>query len=306
MQFGILGGGALGLLWAARLLDFEPVVVTRTQEQWKQLQKEGLQFTDQNGNKNIVQLPSFWGNLLDEKKTFDVLFVMVKQKDIMGVIPWIQKHTHSESQILFWQNGLGHEEWIKTLIHRPWTYLVVTTEGALKEADNAVRHTGRGKSWIGLYPEHKRFHPMMQKLLDQWERPFAIHMEKHIMVRIWEKLAINCVINPLTALSDVTNGELLSQKDEVLWKGILNEVVQVAEKEGVSLHTDQLMERVIHVCTQTAKNISSMLRDIQHGRKTEVDAINGAIVRLGTKHHVPTPLNSRLVRLIHEKEGRML
>lgn len=306
MRIGILGGGALGLLWAARLLEDKPVIITRTKRQYDRIQNEGLHFIDQAGNKRIVHPEVIWGKEINEKYVFDVLFVMVKQKDIKDVMSFIQKQTHKDTQILFWQNGLGHDQWIKTLINRPWTYLVVTTEGALKEEDHFVRHTGSGESWIGLYPSHQPFHPMMQKFLEKWKGVYQIQVEKQIMNRIWEKLAINCVINPLTALHELTNGELLSQKDEKLWSGILNEVIQVAEKEGVSLDLEQLMSKVVHVCTQTAGNISSMLRDIQKGRKTEIDAINGAIDRLGKQYGVPTPINSRLVRLLHEKEEHMV
>lgn len=306
MQFGILGGGALGLLWGARLLAEHPVMVTRTSEQSELIQKQGLSYTARNGQKKVVPLQSVCGSVLRGQISFDLLFVTVKQKDLGDVLPWIEQHTHPESQIVFWQNGFGHHELLETLAHRPWTYLAVTTEGALKEAGNAVRHTGQGESWIGLYPGGSGPHPLMRHLISKWEKPFAVHVEKHIMGRIWEKLAINCVINPLTAIFGWTNGELLSKKDEPTWRGILNEVVYVARKEGIQLDPDALLEKVAGVCERTAANTSSMLRDIQNGTMTEIDAINGAIVRLGQRHGIPTPVNARLVSLIRAKENRVL
>jgi 2-dehydropantoate 2-reductase len=311
MKVAILGSGSLGLLWGARMqpLFGESLhLLTRTREQAEFLNREGIRFTDLYGKTEQRVCRARWSERVADGK-IDVLLVMVKQTHLPSVIPVIQKGTHRESQIIFWQNGWGHQERIAKLADRPWTYLAVTTEGALKEGPNAISHTGGGETAIGLYPPaSKQPHPLflcwMRMLMEKYGP--LIQYDRQILHKIWEKLAVNCVINPLTALYQVKNGALLSPEYEGEWKEVLSEVVLVADQEGISLSYSEINEKVKSVCEKTAGNLSSMLQDLMRGQKTEVDFINGAIVRLGQKHRVNTPANSRLVSLIHEKEKHML
>jgi 2-dehydropantoate 2-reductase len=311
MRVAILGSGSLGLLWGARmqpLFGENLLLLTRTKEQAELLNREGIRFIGQGGETEQRACHAVCSDEMPEGK-IDLLLVMVKQTHLSAILPVIQKGTHPESQIIFWQNGLGHQENIARLTDRPWTYLSVTTEGALREGDNVIRGTGRGETSIGLYPpSEEEPHPLLLRWINILKEQAGCNIlyDRQILHKIWGKLAVNCVINPLTALYGVKNGALLSPEYQAEWKEILHEVVLVANREGIPLSYADLDEKVKSVCKQTAGNFSSMLQDVMRGNKTEVDFINGAIVRLGRKHRIDTPVNLRLVNLIHEKEEQML
>ena len=113
-------------------------------------------------------------------------------------------------------------------------------------------------------------------------------------------IAVNAVINPLTALLRVRNGELLNRAElEPLFAAVAEEVWRVAARHQVALPTPpELVAEVRRVCQLTAANQSSMLRDVAEGRRTEVDAINGAVARLGRERGVLAPVNEALAALV--------
>ena len=125
---------------------------------------------------------------------------------------------------------------------------------------------------------------------------------------VWGKLALNAGINPLTALLEVPNGDLV--EDEVLRPVMIaaaHEVAAVATAQGIRLPYTDIASRIVEVCRATARNRSSMLQDILRGARTEIDAISGMVVQLGQQLGVPTPVNQTLLKLVKDKEtGRLV
>ena len=123
------------------------------------------------------------------------------------------------------------------------------------------------------------------------------------MELIWSKLIVNVGINALTAILEVENGKLLDvDETKYLMKLAVEEAIDVAEALGVKFNRDETIEKVMQVAYNTTGNKSSMLQDILNKRKTEIETINGAIVREGMKHFVKTPVNTVLLNLIKAKE----
>jgi 2-dehydropantoate 2-reductase len=123
---------------------------------------------------------------------------------------------------------------------------------------------------------------------------------------LWAKLAVNCAVNPLTALHGVANGALLERPD---WReqmgAAAREAARVAAGLRVPLEGDAAA-RAEDVARATAGNLSSMLQDLQRGSRTEIDAICGAVVEHGRRLGVPTPVNESLWRAVRAREGRPL
>jgi 2-dehydropantoate 2-reductase len=117
---------------------------------------------------------------------------------------------------------------------------------------------------------------------------------KKIIEKQWLKLSINCVINPITALHDINNGQVNNEVFTVQIKEILTELVLVAECEGIHLNRDLLIKTVRQVATATAKKNSSMRCDILEHKKTEINYINGYVHDLGITHGIATPQNTQL------------
>jgi 2-dehydropantoate 2-reductase len=312
MRIGILGGGALGLLWGGRLTlaGLAPVLITRTPEQAELLQNRGLSLWTVDGKRHDVPVSAEWGGT--EGSTFDLLFVTVKQFDLDQALQTVQERTHPASQILFWQNGWGHEEKIAWLEGRKWTYAAVTTEGAWKRGKREVIHTGRGEVRIGRFPAYESdAHPSLAAFLahiHKWEKEWetSVLYDDDILLRMWEKLAVNCAINPLTAIHGIRNGELI---DGVYWKTVnrvLAEVTETARCAGIGLDTEELLRKTEEVCRKTARNKSSMLQDLERGALTEIAFLNGAVVRLAEAHGLDVPVNRSLFLRVRAREKEMI
>jgi 2-dehydropantoate 2-reductase len=128
----------------------------------------------------------------------------------------------------------------------------------------------------------------------------ACHASANLSTTLWKKLAVNAAINPLTAILRVRNGELLDRKElEPVIGMAMEEVWRVAARLRISVPTPpELHDEVRRVCRVTAANQSSMLRDVLAGRRTEIDAINGAVARLGRERGAIAPVNATLTGLV--------
>lgn len=307
VRIAVWGGGALGLLWSARLARQydQLLLITRTIRQARQIKRTGVVLTMLTGERQTIRVKAQPARMLADEKPFDVILVMVKQHHLPSVLPLLKNVIHLKTQVLFFQNGWGHQKWLEKLSFHCDTYLAVTTEGALRK-DNHVRHTGKGTSWIGSFPHFGKKPSLALKSLMEKAGEDLLQYDENIYQRLWGKLTINCVINPMTAWYEVRNGELLKPKYDADKEGILNEVVEVASLEGISLKHQQMWEQIHEVCRKTSANFSSMLQDLNHQRPTEIDYLNGAIVRLGEKHQRKLPINEEWVQRIREKEKFML
>jgi 2-dehydropantoate 2-reductase len=117
---------------------------------------------------------------------------------------------------------------------------------------------------------------------------------------IWGKLIVNVGINPLTAITRLKNGRLPDlPSTRMIMEEAVKEAVAVAQAKGIDLPYSDPLARVIEVCHATAENVASMLQDVLNRRETEIDAINGAIVREGKIMNIPTPVNFTLLSLVH-------
>jgi len=191
------------------------------------------------------------------------------------------------------QNGLGNREALTAILGAERVALGVTTAGASLLAPGYIRVAGNGKVKLGT-------HPRLESLADHLSKAgFSVEIVVDPDSLLWGKLVVNAAINPLTALLRIPNGELLKRPSaRQLMVDAAREAATVAVARGVDLPYADPIEMVEEVAHQTATNLSSMLQDILRGAPTEIEAINGAIVRLGEQAGVPTPVNHALYRLV--------
>ncbi|GAB7387674.1 hypothetical protein BSNK01_15110 [Bacillaceae bacterium] len=298
VKIAIVGAGAIGLLLAHRLADSlqgELCLVTRTARQAETIQREGVEVIERDGKqtgKRVLAFPFF-----ALSGSFDLCVLAVKQTQLVtaarGILPFLAP----DAPLICLQNGIGHVERLAELVAKERIYPAVTTQGAYKCSSRLVRHTGDGKTWIGGFREKpdRRVADLLARLA---RTRFPFTWDEGIEARIWRKLAVNCVINPLTALFGCRNGELLaSQQALFLMRRIFREVQAVARKEGYELG-DDLWQEIVAVCRNTSSNKSSMLQDIESCRPTEIDALNGALVRLADRHRLSLAYNDKLYALV--------
>ena len=130
----------------------------------------------------------------------------------------------------------------------------------------------------------------------------SLTLSHHIKEKQWLKLAINCVINPLTAIDNIENGQLLQQKYSIIIDKLLAEIISVANKEDIIFSFEDLKNQVLDVAEKTAKNCSSMRSDILKKRKTEIDYINGYIANTAKKIGISVPEHEKLIQQVRALE----
>jgi len=205
--------------------------------------------------------------------------------------------------VVLLHNGLGGYEIATSILGESYPMLLATTShAALKEPKgSSVTYTGIGKTQIGLprrgdMSKNGRCLRWVQQttaLLNKALPPFGF--VEDITRALWLKLAINCVINPLTALNDMRNkGVLLNEYDEIRY-ALCQEFALVAEQYDLVFSALELEKHVLSVASLTGQNYSSMHQDIAMHRHTEIDAINGYIVSLANKKGISVPTHALMV-----------
>lgn len=225
----------------------------------------------------------------------DVIILCLKSFNIATAIKKMAKKISPHCIIILAHNGMGTFTDVESLLPRQQIILaMLTTHGCLRNAPLAITHTGLGQTDIGLLSGKLSVSQQTQltNLLNHALPQVSFHQD--IVTKQWLKLAINCVINPITAINNIENGEVNDEKFSAQINALLTEISEVSQTENITLAFTDLKAMVHKVALATAKNCSSMRSDVLTGRSTEVDYINGYIHRLGKKNNVATPENTRL------------
>lgn len=282
MAVSVIGAGSVGLLFSAYLkkANVDVNLYTRTKEQAEIIRKEGLHLfvNDAEFSYKVQAKPITAVDTLDD----EIILVAVKQYQLNNLKQILRKNSKGKI-FLFLQNGLGHLSFLKEL-HDCQIFLGMVEHGAKKIAANKVIHTGIGTTNIARFTNSQPLdEPTFYHKWNQEQFPFAYRSDWYEMVA--RKLVANAVINPLTAIFRVKNGQLLTnpylkQMMHSLWL----ETVEV-----LRLQSEELWDYLVDICRKTQANESSMLRDIQAKRPTEIDAISGYIIERAKSQNIYVP-----------------
>jgi len=232
----------------------------------------------------------------------DMLMVFVKAQDTLNAMRPFGGNIDPACVVVSLQNGLGNEEAIKASVGgRLALVLGVTTEGSTELEPGLVRRSGMGVTVVGGAGASPATVSWVCELLTQ--AGLQTQSVYDIRPQIWGKLVANAAINPVTALLDAPNGILLEDENaQALARTLALETMRVAEAARVSLPFRDPWEYVSAVASSTATNISSMLADIRAGRRTEIEAINGAIATTARRYGLEVPCNEMMLRLVRARE----
>ncbi len=305
MKILIVGAGALGSLFGGLLARGGATVQLYNPsniEHIRAIQKDGLQIERTTGERLHVQLQA--ACRVPEIAEADVVGIFVKAPQTAAALEQIAAVLSARTWILSLQNGVGMESAILRYISPERFLRGVTAQGATLLGPGCVRWAGVGPTRLGRWqgPHISEIDEIIGLLARaNLETQFVTDIE----IALWEKLLVNCAINPLTALFDVPNGAIVNDaRLREIAQAVAREALPIARAHGVLLSEPELIERIETVACKTAENISSMLQDVRRGRATEIEYINGALVREGRRLGIATPLNLLLTRLV--AGGRML
>jgi len=289
MKIGIIGGGAIGLLMGAYLADdYAVTIITRSEKQAGDIVRNGIHL-EKDGQLHIkkVDAAPIAGH---ELNNYDLLVVAVKQYALDQIVPLIEE---TSSQLLFVQNGMNHVPLVKYFsLHRD-VFVGVVEHGSLKMNNYTIIHTGMGLIKIASYLQKH------SQLSIESKEFFPIVYEEDAHEMLTKKLVVNAMINPLTGVLGVPNGQLLENAyfkrlfDDLFEE--LSRILQLEDREGIKKHIEA-------ICIKTARNYSSMLRDIQEGRPTEIDSILGYVLTIAAKKKLQAPITNSLYLMVKGKE----
>jgi 2-dehydropantoate 2-reductase len=298
----VVGTGALACLFAARLAGAgnRVTMLGSWPEGLAALRHNGVRLRELDGR--LLQLPIEVIQTPNPHRNFRHALVLVKSWQTARVAKQLASCLSADGVALTLQNGFGNVETLQAALGEARVALGVITLGARLVEPGYAEHTGQGKVIIGT---HARLQMLAKEIT---QAGFVVELIDDPQTLLWGKLVVNAAINPLTALLRVPNGGLLMITEvRELMAAAAEEAAMVATQRGVRLPYPDPVTAVEDVARNTAANTSSMLQDVLRGTPTEIDAINGAIVQIGEKEGVPTPINRvlwQLVRGLDYHEGK--
>ena len=297
----VVGQGAMGLLWyhhlsqASSSLNINVTLLALNKKSLSNNELKTAKYKFIPYQQEFTQVHSLSYSQVTDIKSADVIILCLKSFHIIDAIKKIAKDITAQCIVILAHNGMGTFEAVANSLPSKQVILaMLTTHGCLRNSPLAITHTGLGQSDIGLLSGELNLSQQAQlcSLLNNALPHLTFHQD--IEPKQWLKLAINCVINPITSINNIDNGEVINKKFTEQINSLLDEIVKISQVEKINLNFDDLQASVQKVAQSTANNSSSMRSDILAGRATEVDYINGYIHRLGQKHNIATPENSRV------------
>ena len=279
MRVAIIGGGAVGGIIAYYLFRggvSEIDVYYGSSESVNAVKKnKGINVVI-DGKKYLVPVFPYLSS--SPNGVYDVVFNCVKSHQVESTIRLLRKIIDNSTSIVMLQNGFGGQELVWEKVSRTNTIFGAVYFGAYRLNRYTVELRGPGPVFIGR--EKGIYHDVFEIASILRRGGCDVRITNKIMFYRWLKLGVNSVINPLTAIARAPNKIVLTREGLELASLILDEVVEAASKQGVSLDKERLLRLVKRIAYSTMNNYSSMAQDLLAGRPTEIDYINGYVAMI--------------------------
>ena len=301
MKIGVLGSGAIGSVIGGHLAEagYDVVLIDKWREHVDSINKYGLHLYGVSGDRNIQVKAA---SRPQEIGVLDLVILSVKAYDTSEAIKSFRTIFDSDTYLLSIQNGLIPLEEFMVIPELKHLLKGVTNHGATIMGPGEVFHAGSGPTYIGD-PQGINRDMAVEVVRIFNEAGLEAEFIDDIESIVWSKLLVNIGINALTAIARCKNGALLEIPVlEKLMDDAISEALEITEEMGIKLIYPDPYSHVREVAKRTYDNKSSMLQDIERGRNTEIDYINGAVVKLGEELGIDTPVNRVLTYLVKALE----
>ncbi|MDU0355617.1 2-dehydropantoate 2-reductase [Paraglaciecola aquimarina] len=296
LKIAIVGKGAIGGLIASKCQSQKiPYQLLLRQTSSNKIEVEqSLPF--------ILKIEDILGNThtlatkvaeIGQDNNFDLVILPIKAYQISDALHSLKSTLLPNQVIVLLHNGMGTIEEVKQHFPNNPCIAGTTSYGAYKCNANYVKETGLGETHLGwVTPLRSAQSAKIKRVLASLLPPTIWHSD--ISLALWRKLTINGVINPLTAIHNIKNGQLAEEKYTEQISRLCGEISCIMNHLGYTDSTADLRDLVMSVIHKTANNFSSMHQDIQHNRPTEIDYINGYISKAAASLSLPATENSKL------------
>src|SRR3989338_9040312 len=304
MKIVIVGPGAMGCLFAAFLAKSTPAcrqagveiwILDKNPERAKRINQQGISVEGISGNWQVEVKATA---SVEEIARADLIVICVKSYDTKEAISNAKSLIGDNTKVLTLQNGIGNIEIMAEVVGSEKVIAGVTNLGATLMDIGKVRHAGKGETVIGRIDGKI---PMELRTIREVFNKAGLEarISRDIKGLLWSKLIINAGINALTAITRLNNGRLVEfEGTRRILREAVTEAIRITKRKRIKLIYDDPLAKVEAVCEATSTNVSSMLQDVLRKKRTEVDFINGVIVRQGQELGIPVPVNSILVDLV--------
>lgn len=291
MRIIVLGAGAIGSLYGAKLARTNDVTLVGRPDHVSAIQRDGLRIEGIEAQTVRVDAATHVQKL--EPDTLILLTTKVPATEAaLGTVLQLIRH---DTTVVSLQNGLNSEAIARKALHGESVVLrAISQFGAILERAGVVRYMARGYT---LLENHERS-PRIAAVLDS--AGLDCRIPEDMTIEVWRKLVFNCVVNPITTIIGSKVGEIADPRLNRLKQLVIDECLAVAAKEGVFLKANLMAE--INAAYAGSPNIVSMQQDLLHRRDSEIDYLNGAVAALGETHGVNCPTNDALTRIIKGME----
>jgi len=303
MKISVVGPGALGCLIAGLLkhrTKEDVWLIDNDPERARRIRENGVKVEGISGS-FTVKVPI----TADPKEAgeCDLVIICVKSYSTEEASKEIKDLVSDKTCVMTLQNGIGNAQILNDHFGPEKVIIGVSNHGSTLVGVGHVKHAGKGETIIGR-SDGKVLGTIRDAANILIKAGFETKISKDIDSVIWSKLVINVGINALSAITHLKNGRLIEYDGtrEIL-RAAVQESVKIVKRKRVKLSFDDPIQKAESVCKATAANMSSMLQDVLSKKRTEIDFINGSIVRQGKALGIATPVNEVLTGLVKTIEA---
>jgi 2-dehydropantoate 2-reductase len=304
MRIAVLGAGSMGSLFGGLLSSTgsEVWLVDIREDHIRAITEHGLIIESDEGKRVVTPSATTRPQAVGP---VELLIVFVKAIHTAEAMATADALIESNTLVLSLQNGLGNLETIADKVGPDRVIAGVTYEGARTVGPGHVYHQVKASTVIGALEGNPT--DRIMAIADTFRRSgLPTDVKKDVQGLVWSKAVINISVNALTAITGLKFSEIVASLEATkILEHTIDECVQVTRKLGVKLDYDADPHGHIKAHLQRiGPNKSSMLQDMENGRKSEIEALNGKLVAYGRQLGIPTPFNELLTYLIQTIERK--
>lgn len=307
MKIAIAGSGAMGCRFGSLLhaAGNDVLLLDEWAEHVELINNKGLQIVNEDGVYTQKIKASF---PFEADGEVELLIVFTKAMQTASMIKSCQQLIGEKTKVLTLQNGLGNIEELGKYVPENRLLAGVTTFGTELLGPGKIQALGSGS--VQMMQVDGEVTKETEAIVNVMNKAgMNVEISSNVIVSIWNKVAFNCVLNTLCTLVKNTVGAVgsYSEINEVISQ-IVDEIILVAHAEQIQLDKDEIVNMIINVFdpSMSGNHLPSMLQDMENKRKTEIDFLNGAIVKKAEIHQIPVPVNrliSHLITMMEETRG---
>lgn len=292
----VLGAGAIGSVYAAKLAARHPVTLIARREHVDAINRDGLRLTGAEALTCRLRAAT----RVEAMAPATLVLLTTKANDNREAAAALAYHVRDDTVILCVQNGLGGEDVVKQVLGgRGIVLRAVTQFGAIFRGPGVIDYKVAGYTLIEQSPHSAAIASLFTACgLDG-------RVSGNIKAEVWRKLIFNCVINPITSMIGTEVGGIADPRLDPLKHLVIDECLAVARADGVEgIDYGEDFVRTIADVFGPSQNIASMRQDLLRGKLTEIDFMNGAVVALGRRLGIDCPVNAAIAAIIKVMEAR--